>query len=358
MEILGMQLSEYIYGIFLCVSMLCLGLYLLDRTRVLNGLLFLVWVLSLMFTILFTIFQLNNHFLNEVAYWTAIVVAISVIGIIMISPFLLTFGLFINAWIVYKKEQSIRLANMLTFFLGIVFSIIYIIGWGLRQYTIPIELDILLNYITIIQTYVSLYFINFIISALLYRFYFPNYKKDYLIVLGSGLIDGHIVPPLLASRIDRAIAFYNKARKRGHTPIIIFSGGQGDDELLSEGEAMKKYALHKGVTEEHILVEGNSKNTYENMLFSKQLIQQEYAKVLFFTNNFHVFRAAIFARRAKLNAKGIGSKTALYFLPNAILREFIALVHLHKKKHIIILSLITCLYLLGAFISYRYIWFS
>lgn len=113
---------------------------------------------------------------------------------------------------------------------------------------------------------------------------------------------------------------------------FIFSGGQGIDEHLPEAQAMKMYALQKGIPEEHILVECQSTNTYENMLFSKQLMTKERAKVMFFTNNFHVFRSALYARQAKLNAIGIGSKTALYFLPNAIIREFIAIVNLHKKS--------------------------
>ncbi len=53
------------------------------------------------------------------------------------------------------------------------------------------------------------------------------------------------VPPLLASRIHKAIDFYWKQAAVNTPPTIIFSGGQGPDEGLPEAEAMQKYAVEK-----------------------------------------------------------------------------------------------------------------
>lgn len=55
--------------------------------------------------------------------------------------------------------------------------------------------------------------------------------------------------------------------------MLIMSGGKGGDEQIAEGEAMKRYALEQGIPEDRILVEDQSENTYENMLFSRQLIE-------------------------------------------------------------------------------------
>ncbi|WP_161947224.1 YdcF family protein, partial [Streptococcus suis] len=73
-------------------------------------------------------------------------------------------------------------------------------------------------------------------------------KLDYVVVLGAGLI-GNKVTPLLASRIDKGIAIYQK--QPGSK--LIMSGGQGPDELIAEGQAMANYALEKGVPAEDIL---------------------------------------------------------------------------------------------------------
>lgn len=59
---------------------------------------------------------------------------------------------------------------------------------------------------------------------------------------------------------------------------------------------------------------------------------------MFTTNNYHVFRAAMYAKRANLKADGVGSKTAFYFLPTAMIREFIGI--LSRQKTLIVLILI------------------
>lgn len=50
----------------------------------------------------------------------------------------------------------------------------------------------------------------------------------------------------------------------------------------------------------------------------------------FSTNNYHVLRGSLYAQRVKLKAQGVGAPTALYFLPTALIREYIALL-LHRK---------------------------
>jgi uncharacterized SAM-binding protein YcdF (DUF218 family) len=47
------------------------------------------------------------------------------------------------------------------------------------------------------------------------------------------------------------------------------------------------------------------------------------------TNNFHVLRAALIARRAAVNGQVIGSPTAAYFWPSATIREFVAILAEH-----------------------------
>ena len=89
-------------------------------------------------------------------------------------------------------------------------------------------------------------------------------------MLGSGLINGEIVPPLLQARINKAIQFY-KAQNRAtlNPPKIVMSGGQGPDELLPESVAMKMYALTQGIPDDDILVEAHSKHTRKYAFFQR-----------------------------------------------------------------------------------------
>lgn len=61
-------------------------------------------------------------------------------------------------------------------------------------------------------------------SMLIYQLYLPRNNKDFIIVLGAGLVDGHKVGRLLGSRINRGIAFYNhQIHKANKHAKLIFS---------------------------------------------------------------------------------------------------------------------------------------
>ena len=83
---------------------------------------------------------------------------------------------------------------------------------------------------------------------------------------------------------------------------------------------MKEYAVSQGIPESEILVEANSTTTYENMKFSKEImdsLRPEGYHAIFASNNYHIFRAGMYADQANVKADGIGSHTAFYYLPNA-----------------------------------------
>lgn len=188
--------------------------------------------------------------------------------------------------------------------------------------------------------YVSFLFLCFVGYAFLYGRLRLRRDAAYVVVLGSGLIGGRRVSPLLASRLDRGREVYEKlaARKRrdGTAPLLITSGGQGPDETLPESHAMADYLVARGFPPDALVREDRSRTTEENLLFSKELMERDRpgSACVIVTNNFHAFRAAILARRAGVDGQVVGSPTAAYFWPSATMREFVAVFLQYKRVNL------------------------
>ena len=153
--------------------------------------------------------------------------------------------------------------------------------------------------------------------------------------------------------MDRALEFRNEQlQTTGKDLVFIPSGGKGDNETISEAQAMKNYLLNQGIKEENILLEGRSANTDENIKFSNQMIRQKDASIAFCTTNYHVLRAGLIATEQGLKLEGIGSKTKTYFWINAFIREFIGTLYYERKKHIAYFVLTAFFILLMILITY------
>ena len=242
------------------------------------------------------------------------------------------------------RHEGKRIVNLL----GILLSFL-MIGGELFLYlsTRPADLSwevykiraLLTNLFAALYLYYECMLIGTILANLIVLQYRPAKNVDDLIILGCGLKKDGTPTPLLAGRIDRAIAFYEEQlRETGKAPVLVCSGGKGPDEVMSEGASMKAYLMERGIPEDRILVEDRSRDTYENMLFSKDLIADDSAKVAFSTTNYHVFRSGLMARRVRMRAVGIGAKTKWYFWPNATVREFVGILTEHRLKQALILG--------------------
>lgn len=324
--------------------------YFTEKRRLLNGLIFNLFLISFGAYLLLLLFETQNIFIGGIFA----LIAVPAFLILLFGIYILVVFLIWNGIIVLKRESR-SLANLLTLLLGIALTLYLIATVFLINY-LPAWINVLLSGIAVILIYLFIVFYNFMTVSFLYQFNRPRYNQNYIIVLGAGLINGERVSPLLAKRIDKAIAFYwAQSHATLNPPILLMSGGQGADEKLPEAIAMKNYALEKGIPERDILVETNSTTTLENMRFSKELMDRESGggayRAIFSSNNYHIFRAGLFAKQAQLKANGIGAKTAFYYLPNAFLREYIAILMLHKKRHMIVCGIILGLTALLALIT-------
>jgi len=162
--------------------------------------------------------------------------------------------------------------------------------------------------------------------SILYLFIPKKKHYDFIIIHGAGLLDGERVTPLLKRRIDKAVEAYHKSKNSNIK--IIASGGKGADEKISEAQAITNYLLEEtDVPQDAIILEDQSRTTYENLLFSKELGEKLVAKpqFLFVTNDYHVFRTSTYARKLKMKGDGLGCRTAGYYIPSAFIREYVAL---------------------------------
>ena len=175
----------------------------------------------------------------------------------------------------------------------------------------------------------------------------PAPDKDFIIIHGCWFRPDGTLPPLLRGRADRALEFWrDQKEKTGKEAVFIPSGGQGADEPEAEAEAIRRYLLSEGMEDRLIRPECSSKNTYENMLFSKQLILETNpeGRTVFATSSYHVFRSGLWARQAGLSAEGIGGKTKWWFWPNAFMRETAGLLHKRWKQELLFLVLLAAFF--------------
>ncbi|NMA67463.1 MAG: YdcF family protein [Clostridiaceae bacterium] len=150
-------------------------------------------------------------------------------------------------------------------------------------------------------------------------------KVDNVIVLGCGIWPDGRPTASLISRLDKAVSYFED---NPHVNIIV-SGGQGPNEPFPEALAMEEYLIKSGVPKDKIIKEEKSTSTKENFEFSRRLINapdEEKIKIVFVTNEFHVFRSRILAARFGFDAYAIAAPTPKVVMLNSYLREFFAFV--------------------------------
>lgn len=110
---------------------------------------------------------------------------------------------------------------------------------------------------------------------------------DVILVLGCAAPNGQ-VSGMLRERLNEALLLYYQ----GYAPYILVSGGVGPGEAVSEARVMQRYLLAHGVPLEHILIENRSRRTWENLSFSKQIIDRyNFRDVIIVTSSFHLARS-------------------------------------------------------------------
>lgn len=92
-------------------------------------------------------------------------------------------------------------------------------------------------------------------------------------------------------RIDMAIDLY----KQGFGKKILVSGKADDESSPSNAESMYNYSLRRGVPETALIQEPNARNTWENILFARDILTQEDSSILLVTSSYHMKRLKLIA---------------------------------------------------------------
>jgi uncharacterized SAM-binding protein YcdF (DUF218 family) len=155
-----------------------------------------------------------------------------------------------------------------------------------------------------------------------------------------------------ANRLTDAVVLY----KKGLVKKLLITGGDGNlmGRKSLEAEKAEPFLRQMGVRQEDILLESAARNTHENALFTKQLLDNQQltnAKLLLITSAFHTPRSIGCFKKTGLNvlpfpAHFIGEKpswkTSYWLTPDskafanweAILKEWVGYVAYYAKGYI------------------------
>lgn len=132
---------------------------------------------------------------------------------------------------------------------------------------------------------------------------------EYVLVLGAKVRSSG--PS--ASLWDRIYAARDYLEANPDT-IAIVSGGQGEDEPMTEAQAMYDELTKLGIDGSRIWMEEEASSTWENLNFSLALIQEKTGatptKLGVLSSEYHLFRASLFARRCGVEFVGIPARTS------------------------------------------------
>ncbi|MGY3742864.1 YdcF family protein [Leuconostoc inhae] len=247
-------------------------------------------------------------------------------------------------------SKNLKLMHQIGYSIAVIFGILLLLSmvrhsWKKsHQLGLPLLVGIYLTSLVVLSQWplwwlsapwLMLYFVwqfcRFIVSSVIYGYQSKAPTHGPLVVLGGGLAEGYKVGNIVDQRIQAAVT---DANKMSEYPMIVFSGGQGDDQLISEAEAMRDWSVaHYGVPLEKTQLENRSRNTYQNLQYSSQLLSQQ--PFTFYTSGYHVFRGVLLAKQQNIIAQGRGGFVPLVYRIPAFFREFAGVMSMNIRRQIL-----------------------
>jgi vancomycin permeability regulator SanA len=161
-------------------------------------------------------------------------------------------------------------------------------------------------------------------SGLLYADPAATPRERVAIVFGAGVRPDGRPSPMLADRVDAAVALY----KAGAVAKLLMSGDNGQPGY-DEPTAMRAHALARGVPAEDVVLDYAGFSTYETCARARSVFGLTAATLV--TQRYHLPRAVYVCRQLGVDAIGLGVQDWGVY-PDALLmrysvRELAATVH-------------------------------
>ena len=119
---------------------------------------------------------------------------------------------------------------------------------------------------------------------------------DAIIVLGAAQYNGR-PSPVLQARLDHALDLYH----RGLASHLIFTGGTGAGDTVSEAEVSRRYALERGVPAAAIMVERDGVTSAQSVRAAAALMRSaDLRSALLVSDSYHMMRLELLARRSHI----------------------------------------------------------
>lgn len=148
---------------------------------------------------------------------------------------------------------------------------------------------------------------------------------DYVIVMGAG-IRGEEPSLSMLNRLKPTLEYLEE----NPDAVAIVSGSQAPDEIVSEASVMKRWLEEQGIAPERVLLEDQADSSYENILFSLEIIEEmggdPTGDVAIVSSDYHLCRIRLLAEELGCRPQCIAGKTSYRILMlNYAVREAFAL---------------------------------
>jgi vancomycin permeability regulator SanA len=139
------------------------------------------------------------------------------------------------------------------------------------------------------------------------------------LVFGAGLAPGGVPSPVLAQRLDTAMALW----KAGRVKAVLVSG-DNSDRFHDETHAMRRYLLERGLPEAVVQGDDSGLSTYDSCVRAFTVF--EVRRAVLVTQRFHLPRALFIANSVGMDAWGVAADEGLPSTRRYAVREMFSRV--------------------------------
>lgn len=128
---------------------------------------------------------------------------------------------------------------------------------------------------------------------------------DCILVLGCKVHGDGDPSDMLEDRLIQGVALY----EMGAAPKLLMSGDHGQTDY-DEVDAMKRFAVDRGVPTADVFMDHAGFSTYESMYRARDVFAAK--KIIIVTQGYHLYRAVYIARALGLEAYGVSADLRNY----------------------------------------------